>query len=131
VPRQMCFVTGGVSTLLAMETLLACGTGGHSPASSRSAVIVGWVVYAGGPRGFTPEADRRVSGSVLVEGESRGIAHVSASRRSGFRVMVVPGRYVVTAIARGERKSGCPPQSVTAASDKTVHVNIATACLVG
>lgn len=128
--RQICFVTGAVSTLLSMETLVACGTGGHSRASSRSAVIVGWVVYAGGPRGFRPEADRRVSGSVLVESDNGGIAHVSASRRSGFRVVVVPGRYVVTATARGERRSGCPPQNVAAASGRTVHVNIATACLV-
>jgi hypothetical protein len=68
---------------------------------------------------------------VSVETESGDvIARVTASERSGFRVRVVAGRYIVSAVARHEQQSGCPPQRITTVSGKTTHVNVAMACLV-
>jgi hypothetical protein len=132
---------GAVVILTSVGTVVGGASAGGQVArpalaSNRSAVIAGWVIFVGGPH--RSELQRRNSGTVSVRTESgRLVATVHASKRNGFRVVLAPGRYKLSAIYERETPNGrqqtggekeCPPTTVLARSGKTTRVTTAIGC---
>jgi hypothetical protein len=119
------FVAVGLTFIaFALVVVSAAAPPSAASISARSAIIVGRVLFAGGPS--VPVSRRRRGGTVVLRARSgRLVATARATRRHGFRLRVMPGRYFLSA-----RGTDCPHQPVEAKPHRKVHVDVTVGCLV-
>lgn len=116
----MCARRLGVPLALLLTAAMATGCGGTSPQVSRTSpgLVTGIAAMCSGPAGLPPHLVE----TKMLQGK-RVVAHQALFGNRPFRLLVPPGKYIVTS-----DQSYAVPVQVTVRSGMATHADVNSAC---